>query len=441
MSQHAVLAPSGADTWMTCAGSAAMQRGLPDNGNEYSDEGTAAHLLGSECLEKGLEPAAYKGQVILVGHHEPSGWDGATWATGDLDPAFDVRRQYEVDDEMIEAIGRYVDRVRQYATGALLLMPERRVSIEHLTGEKGAHGTSDAAVALPGELQVHDLKYGMGVRVSAKQNRQLKIYALAVREELEIAYGPFERIRFVIHQPRISEAPDEWDCTAAELDEFAEEVRVRAKLALDLYRDGAEPGHEQWVAAYLNASEDACRWCKAKAYTEGGKLKTCHALSAKLTDTFGADFEALASGAAEMKFERMTLGEKMAAIPLFEDLFKAVRAQLERDLFAGVPHPGWKVVQGKRGNRTWKDEAAADALLTKMRMRERERYKMTLLSPPAIEKALKSEPRRWARVVKAGLIEQRDGQPSVAPESDPRPVWTPPDTSNDFTATAEEAMT
>lgn len=425
MGQHALASPSSAETWFGCPGSLAMQKGLPDDSNEYSDEGTAAHLLGSTCLETGKNPVDYAGRKIVVGYRAEDEFDGAIWyAEGTT--AFElmaVRRTYTVDDEMIEAIGRYVDRVRQYATGAVLLMPERRVSIEPFTGEKDAHGTSDAAVVLPGELQVHDLKYGMGVRVSAKENKQLKMYALAVREELEIVYGPFERIRFIIHQPRISDAPDEWDCTAAELDAFALEVKAKASKALRIYGYGAITTGE------LVASEDACRWCKAKA--------TCPELAWFVQEAAGADFEALAKPDVpqwDVDSEPYVLAKKMAAIPLIEDWCKAVRAELERQIFAGAEIPGWKIVQGKRGNRTWTDTGAAEALLKKMRLPIEERYKMTLNSPPAIEKVLKSTPRRWKRVLDAGLIEQRDGQPSVAPASDSRPAWTPPDTSNDFTA-------
>lgn len=427
MSQHALGAPSSAETWFGCPGSLAMQEGLPDDSNEYSDEGTAAHLLGSTCLETGKNPSDFEGAKIFVGSSIDAQFDGAVWKLpSDPVPDFEVRRTYTVGDEMIEHVGNYVGRIRQYAEGSVLMVAERRVGIEFLTGEKDAHGTADAAIIQPGELQTHDFKYGMGVRVSAKKNKQLMMYALANREELEISYGPFERFRFVIHQPRLSDKPDEWDCTAAELDAFAAEVRSAANLALGLLvKKMSVPDLEP----YLNPSDDACRWCKAKA--------TCPALAAKLTDTFADEFQALASGvpAAELRFDRMTLGEKMAVVPLFEDLFKALRAELERQIFADPTSvPGWKIVQGKRGNRQWADLTAAEELLKKMRLPIEERYKMTLNSPPAIEKVLKSTPRRWKRVLDAGLVEQRDGQPSVAPASDSRPAWTPPDTSNDFTA-------
>ena len=78
MSQHAVLSPSGAEKWMGCPGAPAMEKGLPDNGSAYADEGTAAHLLGSTCIEQVRDPASYIGAVILVG--STTDFDGAIWA-------------------------------------------------------------------------------------------------------------------------------------------------------------------------------------------------------------------------------------------------------------------------------------------------------------------------------------------------------------------------
>ncbi|MDP3939860.1 MAG: DUF2800 domain-containing protein [Deltaproteobacteria bacterium] len=406
MGEHAILSPSGAERWMNCAGAPAMEKGLPDEDNEYSIEGTCAHVVAAKCLVERKQATAYVGQSF----------DG-----------------YKFHEDMAEPVQRYVDTVLRYADGGQLLV-EQRVSIEIFTGEVGAKGTADAVVIRPGELALIDLKFGMGVQVRAARNRQLMLYALGVREEQELAYGPFERIRLVISQPRLDGYLDEWDCTAAELDAFANEVSVRADEAhgvMLIHGDGGD------ISQYLNPSDDACRWCKAKAI--------CPALAKFVQDAAGADFSAVSPDPVMVtvpaeNFSPALLAQKMAAIPLIEDWCKAVRAEVERQLFAGVEVPGWKVVQGKRGNRQWTDVEAADALLQRMRMRQEERYKMTLLSPPAIEKVLKSTPRRWKRVLDAGLIEQRDGLPSVAPADDKRPAWAPPDTSNDFTAT-EESMT
>lgn len=427
MSQHAVLSPSGAETWMNCPGSAAMQRGLVDTPSEYSDEGTAAHLLGSTCLEKGVDADTYLNCKIEVG--SDGEFDGALWFSDPKPEGFKVRRKYTVDQDMADHVQKYVDRIREYQ-GDGQVFPEMRVSITHITGEEGAAGTSDAPVVRGRELQVHDLKYGMGVRVDAKHNKQLMIYADGVREELDLVYGPFDRIRFVIHQPRLDHV-SEWDCTPEELAKFIEEeAKPAAWKALHFYH---MPEMPPLPTRDLIPSEDACRWCKAKPH--------CPALKQYVQDMTALDFEAeepVIEMPATGFFDPADLARHMAAIPLIEDWCKSVRAEVERQLFAGKVVPGWKVVQGKKGNRQWSDVDAAEALLKQMRLKVEERCDLKLKSPPAIEKLLKAEPKRWNRVLKAGLIVQKDGQPSVAPESDKRPVWTPPATEDDFTATEEE---
>lgn len=63
---HAELSPSSAARWMTCPGSVAACRGIPDKGSSYADEGTAAHHIAAECLESGADASAYIGKTIRV---------------------------------------------------------------------------------------------------------------------------------------------------------------------------------------------------------------------------------------------------------------------------------------------------------------------------------------------------------------------------------------
>lgn len=409
---------------MNCPGSISMERGLPDDSNDYSDEGTAAHLLGSTCLESGTNPEDYAGRKIFVGCHPESSWDGAIF-DGSSDPCFEVRRVYVVDDEMVEAISRYVNVVRQHVGADGILMAEERVPISSYTGEENAAGTSDAVILHPDELEIHDLKYGMGVRVYAERNKQLMLYALGVREALELAAGPFKRIRIVIHMPRLDHL-DEWDCTSEELDAFGEEVKAAAVKALGYYDMSLDMNADP--TGVLNPAKHTCQWCKAKA--------TCPALAKYVADASAMDFEAV-EASPSVPGGPALLAQKMAAIPLIEDWCKAVRAKVESELFAGVAIPGWKIVQGKKGNQSWTDEEKADALLKKMRLPVEERCNLKLKSPTQIQKMLKATPKRLARLCKAALITQRDGLPSVAPEHDKRPAWVPPDTSEDFTAEPE----
>jgi hypothetical protein len=117
------------------------------------------------------------------------------------------------------------------------------------------------------------------------------------------------------------------------------------------------------------------------------------------------------------------LADCMAKVDLIEGWCKAVRAEVETRLLTGKPVRGWKVVQGKKGNRKWSSDADAEAMLKAMRIPHDRMYDYAVISPTSAEKLAKAEvigPRQWPRV--AALITQAEGKPSVAPESDKRPA-------------------
>lgn len=113
----------------------------------------------------------------------------------------------------------------------------------------------------------------------------------------------------------------------------------------------------------------------------------------------------------------------MDAVDLVEGWCKAVRAETERRMLTGKPVPGWKLVQGKQGNRCWGDETRAAELLKSMRLKNDVMYDWTLISPTSAEKlhaAGAIKPRQWDRLQE--LITRGNGKPSVAPASDKRPA-------------------
>lgn len=396
---HARLSPSGADRWMLCAGSAAMEDGLPDTSSSYADEGTAAHFLASEALATGESAAFYIGLCIVV---EDTGArflapDGV-YVTGS--------NIVTVNDEMARHVQTYIDHVLSFG-GELAV--ECRLPIEHLTGEVDACGTSDAVIILDDELLVIDLKYGMGNRVDADYNRQLMIYALAAYEEHSLTRD-FARVQLVIVQPRLNHV-SEFSYVIEDLLVFGEGVKTAAKKATMLVPAFRETVHEN-----LTPGEQQCKWCKAKA--------TCPALADFVQETIGADFEDLTvRGQAVEGYAPADLGLKLKAVDLIETWCKAIRGAVEGSLLSGVPVPGWKLVQGKRGNRAWRNAEEAEEALKKMRVPHDKMYDYKVISPTTAEKLAKAEvigPRQWPKV--QALITQNDGKPSVAPESDKRPA-------------------
>jgi hypothetical protein len=372
---------------MRCPGSVQACADLPDESSKFADEGTAAHFLASECLGRGDEPFSHLGRTILVSR-DGAEWLPEGWAAGNAASSF------LVDQDMCLAVLDYVDYVRgvSKATGGALLV-EQRLPISSLTGESGAHGTADAVILAEREIIVIDLKYGRGVAVDAEDNEQLQIYALAALREFGLAQD-FDRVRMVIHQPRLG-AVSEATLSIDDLADFGERVLEAA-------------GFTQYPDALLNPSEEACRWCRAKA--------TCPALRAEVVELFGAVPAPQAESAD-------VLADCMAKVDLIEGWCKAVRAEVETRLLTGKPVRGWKVVQGKRGNRKWTSEAEAEEALKAMRIKHDQMYDYSVISPTTAEKLAKTEvigPRQWPKL--QALITQAEGKPSVAPESDKRPA-------------------
>lgn len=370
MSTHAIRSPSSADRWMLCPGSIPYNTNREDRGSAAATEGTAAHKLAERTL---------------VNETDPSFFEGESWGDVVFTP------------DMVGGVRKYTEFVQDLvaATGGELHV-EVELPIDHLTGEDGAVGTSDAVIITPTELIVVDLKYGRGVEVSADDNRQLKIYGLGALKRFGLA--DVQVVRLVIAQPR-TDNWSEWVTSVEELGHFAVEVGAAALASTDL----RVPGEKQ------------CRWCAGKA--DCPELRA-YTLAAMGELSFEDVSKTTVTGALAMQLPAEDLGLLAAKLDLVDSWVKAVWAKLYLTLET-EDVPGWKLVSGKMGNRAWSDEVVAEALLKSMKLKHAEMYDKSVISPTQAEKLLGDSPKRWPKVL--ALITRKSAKPTIAPASDKRP--------------------
>lgn len=380
---HAELSPSGASRWLRCQGSVVLSAGKPDTPSEFAAEGSVAHEIGYQCLRDGRQAAEFIGQVMSH--------DGFT---------------FTVSKEMAEHVQTYVDYINRLQGSALY---EQKMPITHITGEQDAKGTADAVVIQDNTLNLCDLKFGMGVKVIAEQNEQLQIYALAALHQFSMV-ADFDTVVLHIIQPRLDHI-DTWEVSVEELHEFAEEVKLASEWVAE--------AKQQLQEKHFVVGEKQCKFCPAKG--------DCKALASYVLNTVRDDFTDMTQPITDLNTERTldnaSLGHLMAAVPMIEEFCKAIRARVETELFAGQPIPGFKLVEGRRGNRKWIDEETASQYLTTVLD---DPFEHKLISPTTAAKLLKDDPEL------PRLVTQSEGKPSVAPASDKRPALSLGITAADF---------
>ena len=104
--------------------------------------------------------------------------------------------------------------------------------------------------------------------------------------------------------------------------------------------------------------------------------------------------------------------------PLVTLWLKRVKAQALSTLLDGGEVPGWKIVEGKLGNRKWTDELQVAEKLMASGYTKEDFTETKLLSPAAMDKALGKK--KVAELLD-GMIDRSPGAPTVVPLNDKRP--------------------
>lgn len=418
MGQHAIRSPSGAERWATCIGSVAMEHGRPPSSSEYADEGTAAHFIYNLCLEHGHDASYFLDREVAIINDPVADFDGAVFNDAALHKGSLVRQVFTIDAKMVDLIQTAVENTRLGLEGAAMSWFEVDVPLEGITGERATGQADVLAILDDGTLCVDDLKFGR--REVPPDCRQLRMYALAAIDKLDMVYGPFTGVRLTIHQPKIHDKPLAVRLTLEELEKSREELRDAAERS-----EHAFEFRENWLGKsteYLTPSEDACRYCRAAGDCQAQDEAVQAAIMANFSDV-SAVTEAAVTVA---KLDITTLAEKLALVPMVEAWCESVKAQGYGRAMAGEKLPGMKLVLGRRGNRVWSNPEEAEAALKTMRLKQEEMYSFKLKTPPAIEqifgpKGSAPSTKRWNKLV--AMISQAEGKPSLVPADDSRPEY------------------
>lgn len=394
MSGHALLSPSSAHRWMRCPGAVAATLNVPDKGGAAAREGTAAHELAQRALDHDKDAEFFRGVELRVPYDDSNPLEAEVFVVG---------------DEMIEQVQKYLDNVRR-EPGELLV--EQRLPLDEVYAVEEQFGTGDAVIlqAEQNTIRVHDLKYGRGVMVFAKDNEQLYSYGAAALMEHGLLFDEPD-VTVVIDQPRLNHY-DEHTLTYAELMEFIEHARERAAEAMALIGES-----DAAVTEAMQPGNKQCQWCPIKG--------SCAALAQWVNQSVYDDFEDLTVTPTCPKdpgsMSPEVLAEMWARQDTISGWVKAVQAEAKRQLEAGVALPGLKLVTGKKGNRAWADSEAVEQRLKTARVKRDDMYNFKLVSPAQAETAFKkSKPKVWKSL--SNMITQSDGAPAVVPESDKRPA-------------------
>jgi hypothetical protein len=358
---HAKLSASGSKRWLTCTPSAQLETQFPDTTSAFAEEGTWAHEY-SELL---LTDYLFKMDIKLFTRRLDTV----------MSETFATAENYEAVESYVSFVQGRIKQARERDKSSVVML-EQRLDFSEWVPE--GFGTGDVVIVSEGTLEVIDLKFGKGVQVDAKDNSQLRLYALGAWNEYEMLFD-IENVRMTIVQPRLNHiSTDEMKLT--DLVEWADNyVKPRADMAMN--------GEGEYVPGAH------CRFCRARA-----------------KEAIEADFkepDLLSDDEIAELLKKVDEIEKWA-----KDIQEYARSKAEQ----GTKFTGWKLVEGRSVRKYSNPEEVAQRLFAEG-YGESDLYERELKGITALEKSLGKK--RFNELV-ADLIVKPAGKPSLVPEDDKR---------------------
>lgn len=357
--EHALLSASSSHRWLNCPPSAVAAESYPDQDTDFTREGTLAH-----------EVAEHFGDLMLTGEDY----------------------HYGHPTEMQECAIGYADYIQEQlkSDSAVVLLEQR---VDYSPWVPDGFGTCDCIILQGDTLTIIDYKYGQGVQVSAEDNPQMKLYALGALNDYGIAYD-VSKVEMHIYQPRLNNI-SAWSMTADELLAWAEKT--------------VKPIAQK--AAKGKGNYSAGSWCKFCPHA--GRCR-------RLTQTCTEYVETHSLRVAVPVLAPHEVAEVLEMEPLIALWLKRVKDQARTTLLEGGDIPGFKVVEGKLGNRKWTDELQVLDTLKAAGYSQEDVTETKLLSPAAMDKAIGKK--KVAELCEE-LIDRAPGAPTIVPASDKRPAY------------------
>lgn len=374
MGAHALLSPSAAHRWINCTAAPRLEANVEDKGSDFAAEGTLAHAYCALKLKEflGLPTEAEAKEIAELNER---------YHTGEMDEYTDTYKTIVLEK---------FNAARAITKDAQLLI-EIRLDFGEYVPE--AFGTADVIIIADGTMEVIDFKYGKGVKVSAVDNPQMKIYALGAYNKFSFEYK-IDRVRMTIIQPRIDNLSD-YNLSVSELLAWADGVLT--PKAREAYKgDGPQvPG-------------DWCQFCKVKS--------NCRALSQKCIEATKSHPDPKLISPDELATEVLPI---LATVKMW---LSGVEDYALQQALGGVQLPGWKIVEG-RSVRKITDQEGAAAALGKAGYETAEIYKPQELR--TITELEKLAGKKQFAAICGEFVEKPQGKPTLAPESDKRPAIDP----------------
>lgn len=472
--EHALLSPSAAKKWLGCPAALACEFGIPNESGAAAVNGTAMHSMAENILHRLVGGSEYSAKPFK-GSHVLNHGKGPIKAL--VKPE---KGAVLITDDFVSQVDKYVDYCRPIIAAAEVVEIEYRVNLTRVLhpgvmvqawGENGEEiegelvalatfGTADLVAILKLSdgtymLIVGDLKTGRH-RVSAKENKQMMLYALGLLHVYKRLYD-ITAVRLVIFQPYAGGA-DEWDTTPEALEQFGKYASAAALKAIDAF----QRGKKGLKAADFRPSPDACQWCRFAEKCNAKRkvassiadddlmdepelsaeeaLKAIHKFcnDADYMDVWDdispsdilrliPDFEGRPNKSVKSKIEpaEMTLDQLKAEwdkLPLVRQHIGDIEKAMYAALMRGEQVEGLKLVEGRPGNRSWRDEEFVVGLAESIGVDRNKLMKESLMSPTEAEKVFKGS-EEWEVLSKQ--VTRKSGQPSITTADDKRPEWTP----------------